>query len=219
MDRSEACVSWRCQCHPHHLLCGQVPELHPLLLGNPLFPIFLPQMESWNQVLQFTLKAVNSRSSLQRDRELKQDEADEGKDMLSKWIAIHHADPEKMSTTDVIVHLSTTSLEGSGTTAIALRAVFYSLLRHSKILSKLRDEIDTATHGRRLSNPISYRESATHLPHLNAVLKEATPSFCGTDPRARSALGRSVHLWERNPRRDSSLHQCVGSPSRPASFS
>jgi hypothetical protein len=48
-------------------LCGQVPEYHKLLLGNPLFTMLMPAMETWNQVLVFTLKAINSRASIKRD--------------------------------------------------------------------------------------------------------------------------------------------------------
>lgn len=154
-------------------LCGQVPEMHPLLLGNPLFPILMPNMETWNQVLQFTLKAVNSRASLQRDGELDKEEKDGGKDMLSRWMAIHYSDPEKLSTRDIIVHLSTNVFAGSDTTAIALRAVFYLLMRHPMVMAKVQAEIDSATDDQKLSNPISYRESVTHLPYLGAVLKEA----------------------------------------------
>lgn len=50
-------------------LCGQVPELHKFLLGNPLFSLLMPAMETWNQVLLFTLKAINSRASIKRDGE------------------------------------------------------------------------------------------------------------------------------------------------------
>lgn len=154
-------------------LCGQIPEMHPLLLGNPLFPILMPNMETWNQVLQFTLKAVNSRASLQRDGELDKEEKDGGKDMLSRWMAIHYSDPEKLSTRDIIVHLSTNVFAGSDTTAIALRAVFYLLMRHPMVMVKVQAEIDSATDDQKLSNPVSYQESVTHLPYLGAVLKEA----------------------------------------------
>jgi len=154
-------------------VCGQIPELHPLLLGNPLFPILMPSMESWNMVLQFTLKAINSRSSLQRDGELDDAEKGQGKDMLSRWMAIHHSDPEKLSTRDVIVHLSTNVFAGSDTTAIALRAVFYFLMRHPAVMAKVQTELDNAASGQKLSDPVSYRESITHLPYLGAVLKEA----------------------------------------------
>ncbi|KAL1962436.1 hypothetical protein VTN77DRAFT_9707 [Rasamsonia byssochlamydoides] len=164
-------------------LCGQIPEAHPFLLGNPLFPILLPSMETWNQVLQFTLKAVNSRSSLRRNGELEKkkkpengeefDEARNGKDMLSRWSTIHELDPEKMSTRDVIVHLSTNVFAGSDTTAIALRAIIYFLIRNPDKLAKVRDELDAADRAGKLSEFISYRETTTHLPYLCAVIKEA----------------------------------------------
>ncbi|KAJ5946669.1 hypothetical protein N7454_003508 [Penicillium verhagenii] len=154
-------------------LCGQIPEMHHFLLGNPLFPILIPSMESWNQVVNFTLKMVNSRTSLQRDGELHEKEIEVGKDMLSRWMAIHNSDPERLSTRDVIVHLSANVFAGSDTTAIALRAVFYFLMRNPLVMKKVRDEIDSATHDEKLSSPISYRESVTHLPYVGAVLKEA----------------------------------------------
>ncbi|KAJ5678478.1 uncharacterized protein N7477_004111 [Penicillium maclennaniae] len=154
-------------------LCGQVPEAHQLLLGNPLMPIFMPTMESWNQVLQFTLKQVNSRASLKRDGELEKRDLEKGKDMLSRWMAIHYSDPGKMSTRDVIVHLSTNVFAGSDTTAIALRAIVYFLLRNPKTMDRLVGEIDEADRLGRLSSPISYKESMSHLPYLAAVIKEA----------------------------------------------
>lgn len=156
-------------------LCGQVPEMHKVLLGNPLFPVFFPSMETWNQVLQFTLKAINSRASLRRDGELGEMDTDEdgGKDMLSRWMTIHRLDPSRLSTRDIIVHLSGNVFAGSDTTTIALRAIFYFLLRHPETLEKVRAEIDNADREQKLSNPISYRESITHLPYLGAVIKEA----------------------------------------------
>jgi hypothetical protein len=40
---------------------GQKPELHKLLLGNPLLPYLIPAMESWNGVVNFTVKAMSAR--------------------------------------------------------------------------------------------------------------------------------------------------------------
>jgi cytochrome P450 len=154
-------------------LCGQIPEMHKILLGNPLFPIFVPSMESWNQVVQFTLKAINSRASLRRDGEIDQDDTGEGKDMLSRWMAIHRADPEKFSTTNAIVHLSGNVFAGSDTTAIALRAILYFLMRDPDIMAKAQAEIDAAVRDGKVSNPISYRESLAQLPYMSAVIKES----------------------------------------------
>ncbi|KAF9891576.1 hypothetical protein FE257_003587 [Aspergillus nanangensis] len=157
-------------------LCGQIPDAHPFLLGNPLFPIFIPSMESWNSVLQFTLKAISSRLALGSDQhEPTADRVEEslGKDMLSRWLALHQSDPDRLSKRDIIVHTSTNVFAGSDTTAIALRAIFYLLMRHPSVMEKVRDEIDTADSQGKLSDPIAYRESVAHFPYLAAVFKEA----------------------------------------------
>lgn len=94
--------------------CGQVPEAHPFLLGNPLFPILIPSMESWNQVVNFTIKAVNSvfgdQASFKRDAELDPERLEAKGDMLSRWSAIKLTNPGRLSTRDIIVHLSTNVL-------------------------------------------------------------------------------------------------------------
>jgi cytochrome P450 len=129
-------------------------------------------MESWNEVVNFTLKAVNSRSPLKRDGDLKVDEnAHIGSDMLSRWTAVNNTDPLKMSTRDVIVHLSANVFAGSGTTAITLRAVIYYLCKNHSKMKKVINELDANQH--HLSNPITYKEATNHLPYMNAVLKEA----------------------------------------------
>lgn len=152
-------------------LCGQVPELHHFLLGNPLFTALMPAMETWNQVLVFTLKAINGRASIKRDGELINADR-EGRDMLSRWAYVKSSDPDKMSTRDIVVHLSTNVFAGSDTTAIALRAMIYFLCKNPHCMQTLLDEIDQADRAGKLSTPISYREAAA-LPYLNGVLKES----------------------------------------------
>ncbi|KAG9776743.1 benzoate 4-monooxygenase cytochrome-like protein P450, partial [Aureobasidium melanogenum] len=153
-------------------LCGQVPEYHKYLLGNPLFALLMPAMETWNQVLVFTLKAINSRASIKRDGELINADT-EGRDMLSRWAYVKSSDPNKMNTRDIIVHLSTNVFAGSDTTAIALRAVIYYLCKNPDCMRRVVEEIDSADKQGKLSNPISYKESTTELPYFNAVLKES----------------------------------------------
>jgi len=64
-------------------------------------------MENWNQVLEFTLKAINNRTKISKGGELELEEGRVGDDMLSKWAAVKSVDPNKMATRDIIVHLST----------------------------------------------------------------------------------------------------------------
>ena len=77
-----------------------------------------------------------------------------------------------MSTRDCVVHLSTNVFAGSDTTAIALRAILYFLMRNPETMRKLQDEVDQADADRRISDPVSDKE-ARDLPYLNAVEKEA----------------------------------------------
>ncbi|KAF5010518.1 hypothetical protein FDECE_3335 [Fusarium decemcellulare] len=160
---------------------GQIPTWHKLLMGNPLLPILIPSMEGWNKVLTFTLKAVNdviggsgsSGGELKPDGELDIKNLDKQGDMLSKWFALKLADPDKMSTRDIVVHLSTNVFAGSDTTAIALRAIFYYLLKSPDKMRKLVSEIDNAAATGLISSPVSFKESTKHLPYMQAVLKEA----------------------------------------------
>jgi cytochrome P450 len=150
--------------------------MHKFLLGNPLFPILMPSMETWNSVLNFTLKAVNSVSKnakLDRDGELDVEALDAKGDMLSRWSAVKQKSPEKMNTRDIIVHLSTNVFAGSDTTAIALRAILYFLIRNPRTMEKLVAEIDAADKAGQLSEPIKYKEAITHIPYLSVVLKES----------------------------------------------
>ncbi|CAK1363649.1 Pisatin demethylase [Cercospora beticola] len=152
-------------------LCGQVPELHGLLLGNPLFTKVMPAMETWNQVLVFTLKAINNRASIQHDGELINADH-EGRDMLSRWAHVKSSNPDKMSTRDIVVHLSGNVFAGSDTTAIELRAAIYFLCRNPDCMHRLVSDIDAADREGKLSKPISYKE-ACELPYLYGVLKES----------------------------------------------
>jgi hypothetical protein len=88
--------------------CGQIPEAHPFLLGNPLFPVLFPAMETWNAVLTFTLKAINEAReglNIKRDGELEVKEGLEGKkDMMSRLSRLKEEDPERYNTSDIIIH-------------------------------------------------------------------------------------------------------------------
>lgn len=141
-----------------------------------MLPYLLPSMENWNEVLNFTIKAVNSVNdslSFKKNAELDPEALDAKGDMLSRWSAVKLSDPTKMNTRDIVVHLSTNVFAGSDTTAIALRAIFYFLLKNPAKMKKLVRQINEADVGRHLSNPISYKEAITHLPYLNAVIKES----------------------------------------------
>lgn len=149
-----------------------IVEIRVYLSNSSRFTKVMPAMETWNQVLVFTLKAINERASIKRDGELINADS-EGRDMLSRWAYVKSSDPLKMSTRDIVVHLSTNVFAGSDTTAIALRAVIYLLCKNPATMKALVDQIDQADKDGKLSKPISYKEANTALPYLNAVLKES----------------------------------------------
>jgi cytochrome P450 len=58
------------------------------------------------------------------------------------------------------------SLAGSDTTAIALRTIFYQLMKNLSIHKKLQTEIDNADAAGLLSPIITYAEVQAHIPYL-----------------------------------------------------
>lgn len=153
-------------------VCGQVPEMHKFLLGNPLLLRLMKPMETWNQVVRFTLKAMNGRTSNNRDQgPIKADI--EGPDLMSRWI---RSLPD-MNIRELLVHLSTNIFAGSDSTATALRAVIYFLCRHRDCMDRLVSEIDEADRQGGLSSPITYKEATTKMAYLGAVIKEAMRLF------------------------------------------
>lgn len=79
---------------------------------------------------------------LLREGKLEKEDLENGKDMLSRWMTIHYAYPAKLSSIDVIVHLSTSVFAGSDKTVIPLRAIVYFLRYIPKTMNKLIEEID-----------------------------------------------------------------------------
>lgn len=86
------------------------------------------------------------------------------------------------------------SFAGSDTTAIALRSVFYHLMKNPEIYAELLKEIDDTASSGKLSSPPRFRE-ASDLPFLCATIKEAMrlhPSVGLTMPRVAPAGGFEI---------------------------
>jgi cytochrome P450 len=63
-------------------------------------------------------------------------------------------------------------MAGSDSTSIALRSIFYFLMKHPDKLAKTRAEIDAAFADGTLTSPIQYHQSIK-LPYMGAVIKES----------------------------------------------
>lgn len=68
---------------------------------------------------------------------------------------------------------------GSDTTSLALRGIFLNLLRHPRVLSKLRAELEERRAAGSLSRIVTFQE-AEASPYLQAVMHEALRVFSPT---------------------------------------
>lgn len=138
---------------------GVYPELHSLLFKAKA--ILYPNAGDLSYVRDFGVAAVEARV----DKVL-QDDGVSAMDTVSKLLAAHQANPEKVTKEDV-VHGGLTNIgAGTDTTSISLCAVVYYLWRNPRYLARLREEL------KGVSDPITYVQ-AKSIPYLEAVIKEA----------------------------------------------
>jgi cytochrome P450 len=163
---------------------GQIPWAHAFLINNPLLARIMRPMEDWNPVLNFTIKCMKEHAAT----------ASEKKDAAHDLITRYHS--FDMSEKDMVVNLSTNLFAGTDTTSAAIRAIIYNLCRYPTSMSRLITEIDVASTSGKLSTPITYKEATTHLPYLDATVKESMrlhPSIGMLFERHVPAEGLQVH--------------------------
>ena len=88
------------------------------------------------------LKAIDSRTSLARDRESVAEDGEVQSDMYSKWTSAKTPDHPKMSKMEMIVNFSTVIFAGSNTTTTRFRAIIYYLCKDPSKMKKVVDELD-----------------------------------------------------------------------------
>lgn len=149
---------------------GQVPWLHKLLAGNPLLPVVMPAIETFNPAVMFANKCMN---------DLKTEDAAKGRDdFLMRFQQLMDngvrggMDGGAFGAADIVNHTSTNVLAGSDTTAIALRSIIHNLITTPICYKRLLGEIDEWNDAGRLSDPVKESE-AKQMPYLQAVIKEA----------------------------------------------
>ncbi|KAF2864810.1 pisatin demethylase [Massariosphaeria phaeospora] len=137
-----------------------------------------------------TLKALNAVGGLQKEaREIAQQRGKEPvednlkkKDILSQYFRIINekgADVD-FSENEVVLECWVGIVAGADSVAITMRSVFYYLMKHPEAHAKVVAEIKEADYAGRLSSPIKYSETMSHLPYTCACIREASrifPSF------------------------------------------
>ncbi|KAL3958241.1 hypothetical protein ACCO45_006403 [Purpureocillium lilacinum] len=150
-------------------LIGQVPSIHPWLMGNKWFAKFIAWQpvvkvpDPLRTVVKFTEECIEEydRHPPEKDRP----------DFLG-WLRQTNAKGEVMPDREIVNHLANNLLAGSDTTAISLRAIFYYLAKDPRCYQKAQREVDDADRDGLLSEHVTYAE-CLQLPYLQAALKEA----------------------------------------------
>ncbi|KEF57032.1 uncharacterized protein A1O9_07222 [Exophiala aquamarina CBS 119918] len=147
---------------------GQVPWAHPYLLGNRRMMGLLAKLYPDMPDPHGTLFGHIEKQIEQYDLEERQNGRTDFLQQLRRKDDQDRANHKR----DLMNHLSNNVLAGSDTIAIALRAIFYHLVKTPRVYKNLVDEITEADSKGLLSNLVTYQESQ-NLVYLQAVMKEA----------------------------------------------
>lgn len=90
------------------------------------------------------------------------------KDLLTKFLQASKVHPDVLDTRGVVGMLMSTISGAGDTTATAVTAIIYYLLKHHEPLTKLLAELESAD----IDRPVPAYSQVSKLPFLNAVIKE-----------------------------------------------
>ncbi|KAK1484646.1 hypothetical protein CTAM01_12890 [Colletotrichum tamarilloi] len=148
-------------------IIGEVPSLHKYLLGNITLRKVMEKLgvpDPLPIVMNMVMEGLE-------DYDAKQDSSERG-DFLAYLRREQASTGEHISTRDMMNHLMGNLLAGSDTTGIALRALFYYVLRDKRVYDILQKEIDEAQAKGELSPVVTFGESQK-LVYLQACIKES----------------------------------------------
>ncbi|KAI1611809.1 cytochrome P450 oxidoreductase [Exophiala viscosa] len=154
---------------------GVVPEFHAPF--TKLMSTFFADGAPLESLRRFASNVVEKRQASETSHP----------DFVAHFLRIHNQKPDQFPMSEVYKMCMVLTGAGSDTTAIALRAVVYFLLKSPDKLEKLRSEIDQRDMAAEVSKPVTYSE-AVSMPYLQAVLKEAMRLH----PSTGFTLGRVV---------------------------
>lgn len=147
----------------HWTRWGSLPDLERLVYRNPL-----------------ALRAKRAPSSmasaafaLLKERKEKPQHPSETPDLMTKFFDASRKYPETLDQTGVIGLLMSTISAAGDTTASAMSATLYYLMKNSDTLAKLKAEVDAGN----LGQPIPSFSQVNKLPYLHAVMREGMRLF------------------------------------------
>ncbi|PFH60897.1 hypothetical protein XA68_10142 [Ophiocordyceps unilateralis] len=142
---------------------GQMPFLGSLLEKMPLKRIGPPLLEN---VASFALRHIRARAQGRDDNF-----NPAVPDFLQHFLDAKAARPDLVDDELVFGYVLVTLLAGADTTAIAIRAVFYFILKHRRVWDRLADEVLAAGAG--WEGVVAPYSAARALPYLEAVVRES----------------------------------------------
>ncbi|KAF2710606.1 cytochrome P450 [Pleomassaria siparia CBS 279.74] len=127
------------------------------------------------------IRTISIHKTKQRVKALEAGTSTKSHDILSQLLILVQERGEKVGFTanDTTAEMWTGVMAGADSTAVALRAIFYYMMKHPETLAKAQAEVDAAFSAGTLSSPPKYNEVLA-LPYICAVIKESTrlfPSF------------------------------------------
>ncbi|GAD97031.1 putative P450 monooxygenase [Paecilomyces variotii No. 5] len=154
----------------YNSVIGQVPSLHPWLLGNPLVARIATVIPGIARLA--SARYLSSFSKKQLDRYRSADPSSfKYRDMLARFKRTVN-DNVVMTDSELLSHATGNILAGSDTTAISLRSLFYYLNKHPRCMKKVVEEIDEADSKGELSPFVTFAEG-NRLKYFQACMKEA----------------------------------------------
>ncbi|KAM5343361.1 hypothetical protein ACJ41O_011898 [Fusarium nematophilum] len=138
---------------------GQIPWIHQFLLGQPFVAsLMFGEGGGDKEMLQLAMSQIQS---------AKQNPSEDGPLTFLQRLLLNQAkDSSSINDREIMTHAFGNISAGSDTTAIALRAILYHILKHRHVYDKLYDEFRT------LEIPVQFVE-ANKLPYFAAVIQEA----------------------------------------------
>ncbi|EED11729.1 cytochrome P450, putative [Talaromyces stipitatus ATCC 10500] len=136
-------------------IMGHYVWLHNLTLGHPFLSRIGLQPSS--HIFDTCLAAIDARKHNPEVRN----------DMMEQWLSARRKYPDLMEESEVFGAAVANIGAGADTTSATLQALFYYLLRNSKYLKKVRDEIE-AVLGRGPYESVVSFEDASKLSYLQA---------------------------------------------------
>ncbi|EUC39786.1 hypothetical protein COCMIDRAFT_110588 [Bipolaris oryzae ATCC 44560] len=163
--------------------CVSPAYLRPLIfVGGAAIPRTLKALKALQHI-----EAASKACVMERQNLIANGEAKDCKDMLQSFfdIVLEKGQQKDFGITEVKMEAYGAFIAGSDTTATAITAILYHLMRTPSAYAKLTAEIDQADQAGLLSLDVQYHE-AVRLPYLIACCKEGMrlhPSVSMTLPR------------------------------------